>query len=247
MSTPLPVVFENAALLIVDKPAGWLSVPSRLGVRDARPCVGIQLQAQCGQQLWPVHRLDEEVSGLLLFAKTAAAHRTLSMAFEAHQIDKSYLALCEGSPPDAAQQGVTVRWETTLLRGKKRAYVHAAGKPAITDVCFLGGVAERPLFALSPKTGRGHQLRVELSRRGWPIVGDTLYGAPHALPSGGILLCACTLAFDRLAARQALGLPDRIQLPRAESPMDWAASSLPCVEPPCVDVVVICSPQKPVH
>ena len=148
-----------------------LSVPSRIGLADPRPVVGTVLQVQLGCRVWPTHRLDEEVSGLLMFALSAHAHRRISMALEEHRIEKTYAARCEGTPPSDATFGAWVRWTSTLLRGKRRAYLHPAGKVAITDVRLRavgagpGGDLE---FDLRPRTGRGHQLRVELARRGCP-------------------------------------------------------------------------------
>ncbi|MBS1983183.1 MAG: RNA pseudouridine synthase, partial [Bdellovibrionales bacterium] len=70
----MKIVFENPHFLAADKAPGWLSVPSRLGADDARPCVGRELEKTHGR-VWPVHRLDLEVSGLILFARNAEAHR----------------------------------------------------------------------------------------------------------------------------------------------------------------------------
>jgi len=182
-------------------------VPSRLGARDARPCVGLALQEQLGSRLWPVHRLDEEVSGLLVFARSAAAHQRLCAAFEGHLIDKTYQALCEGTVPADAVLGTPVRWTATLLRGKKRAYPHPAGKLAITDVTLVSVDGGRLRFELRPATGRPHQLRVELSRRGCPILGDALYSAKQPWPGGGIALRAISLGFGRFCDAAELGLP----------------------------------------
>jgi tRNA pseudouridine32 synthase/23S rRNA pseudouridine746 synthase len=199
-------------LVVVDKPAGWLSVPSRLGAADPRPCVGITLQSELGSRLWPTHRLDEEVSGLLLFARSADAHRLLCAGFEAQLIHKTYRAECDGAQPEDAPLGHLRRWTTTLLRGKKRAYVHPAGKPAVTDVRLLAIEQGRLHFELKPRTGRPHQLRVELSRRGCPIVGDTLYGSAVDRAEGGIALRAVRLSFEDFAAAAELGLPRRLDL-----------------------------------
>ena len=220
---PLPrVVYEDRRVVVIDKPAGWLSVPSRLGEDDERPCAGRRLEAQLGVRLWPVHRLDLEVSGLLAFAKDAEAHRLLSQAFEDRTVHKTYIGRSEGRPPEDAPLGREVLWESTLLRGKKRAYVHPAGKPAQTLVTLLaveptggdGGAGGSVLrWRLRPLTGRAHQLRVELARRGCPLCGDTLYGARAALPGGGIALRAVALALGPVAAR--LGLPQELRTPEA--------------------------------
>ncbi|HNN95905.1 RluA family pseudouridine synthase [Haliangium sp. UPWRP_2] len=210
---PIPIVFENSQVVVVDKPAGWLSVPSHAGAADPRPVVGTRLQRQIGGRLWPVHRLDEDVSGLLVFARSASAHRCLCSGFERHLIEKTYQARCHGSAPTDSQLGQWVRWTTTLMRGKKRAYVHPAGKPAITDVLLFAIDASSLHFCLRPRTGRGHQLRVELARRGCPIFGDTLYGAPGDNDLMGIALRAVALDFSQLEDAIDLHLPPRLALP----------------------------------
>jgi tRNA pseudouridine32 synthase/23S rRNA pseudouridine746 synthase len=215
----LPIVYEDRRVVVIDKPAGWLSVPSRIGAADERPCAGRRLEAQLGVRLWPVHRLDLEVSGLLVFAKDAEAHRLLSQAFEGRTVHKTYAGRSEGQPPADAPLLREVLWESTLLRGKKRAYLHPAGKPAQTLATLLaveepgagrpGGRVLR--WRLRPLTGRAHQLRIELGRRGCPLCGDTLYGASTTLPDGGIALRAVALALGPAAAQ--LGLPPELHIP----------------------------------
>lgn len=206
----LSIVLENRRLCIVDKPAGWLSVPSRLGAADPRPCVGLALQAQLGCRLWPTHRLDEEVTGLLVFAKDAAAHRVLNAAFAERQVHKTYLATTSGPAPEDAALGEAREWSSQLLRGKKRAYVHPAGLEAITVATLLAIEGDRLRWRLQPRTGRPHQLRVELARRGCPILGDSLYGSPIAY-APGIALRAVALDFSASAAARGLGLPAAIE------------------------------------
>lgn len=196
------VVLENDRLIIIDKPAGWLAVPSRLGERDARPCAGRFWQQALARRLWPVHRLDVEVSGLLLFTKDAEAHRMLCEAFLQQRIGKTYLA-CTPPVPSIALH-VTQTWQTRLLRGKKRAYEHPRGKVAVTQATPLLHTDRFTLWRLAPRTGRPHQLRVELFIRGFPIVGDHLYGSAQGWHPG-IALRAVQLDFSLCAA--TLGLP----------------------------------------
>jgi tRNA pseudouridine32 synthase / 23S rRNA pseudouridine746 synthase len=234
--SPLSIVYSNRDVVVVDKPAGWLSVPSRQGASDPRPVVGLALQAQLGCRLWPVHRLDEEVAGLLVFARGAEAHRLLCAAFEDHRVDKTYHARCQGPAPSDAQPGAWVRWTSTLLRGKKRAYVHAAGKLSLTDVWLQGTDASGLQFFLRPRTGRGHQLRVELARRGCPILGDTLYGAAAITDQPGIALSAIALSFSGVNDARVLHLPATIlrpnspPLPERPGPFD-AQSAQPSFPP----------------
>jgi tRNA pseudouridine32 synthase/23S rRNA pseudouridine746 synthase len=212
----VPVVHESGSFLVVDKPSGWLSVPSRQGEEDERPCVGIFLQKESGRRIWPVHRLDLEVSGLLVFALNADAHRAASAWFEGREIRKTYdaLVLSEEVLEHAAPGKGLERWESRLLRGKKRAYEHVAGKPSVTEarrlgpVTIAGSAAER--WELHPLTGRAHQLRYEMGRRVGPLWGDALYGSKKDFPRPGIGLRAVRLDFGRIADR--LGLPERLEV-----------------------------------
>lgn len=185
----MQILLERPDIVIVDKPAGLPSIADRFGSTSVHE----QLQAQRGERLWVTHRLDREVTGVLVFARTADAHRSLSMAFEQQQVQKTYLAWTSGEQPGLV--GAKFTWNDTLMRGKKRAYVHPAGKPAVTDAYFEGPAEPAGLWQwrLQPHTGRNHQLRVQLASRGWPIVGDALYGSTYAWPQPGIALRAVRL------------------------------------------------------
>ncbi len=180
-------LFESPELLAIDKPAGVPTIPDRFG----SPSVYGQLQDLRGEKLWVVHRLDREVTGVLVFARNSQAHRALSLAFEHHQVVKRYEAWTTGEPPT---DGQAFRWESLLLRGKKRSYVHPAGKQAITDAQFVGVTTDGRLrFALSPQTGRNHQLRVHLASAGYVICGDALYGSTVPWRAAEIALRAVSL------------------------------------------------------
>lgn len=200
----LDVLFESDELIAVDKPAGALSVPSRLGHGDPRPCVLHALSQRYGRPFLPVHRLDEDVTGVLVFAKTAEAHRRLNLAFETRTTEKVYEAWTEARMEPPAGE---VTFEDLLVRGKKRSFVAPHGKPAITVARVVGRVAfggrEYLRWELRPRTGRSHQLRVQLARRGFPILGDRLYGANEDFVGGGIALRAV-----RLDAGVTLVAPD---------------------------------------
>lgn len=164
------VLYESDRLLVIDKPAGITTIPDRMGSDSVHG----QLQRERNTKLWVVHRLDREVSGVLLFAKEPEAHRTLSMMFEQHLIRKKYEALTDGDAPAEPAN----RWQNLLLRGKKRSYESPHGKLAITEANYAGyEPSVRALrWFLTPLTGRNHQLRVHLAQHGYPIVGDLLYG-----------------------------------------------------------------------
>ena len=213
-------------MVAVDKPAGSLTVPSRLGAADPRPCLGRELEAALGQRLWPIHRLDLEVSGLVLFARNADAHRIASGAFENRCVDKAYEALCEGAD-QIDELPAEFDWRSRLVRGKRRSFEAAHGSPAHTRARALARVKAAPFlesdgdapgellhFRLEPETGRPHQLRVHLARAGFPVAGDALYGARTRLRDPkSIALRSVSLHFSAEVDRTALGLPDTLTVP----------------------------------
>lgn len=212
----LDIVFENSHFVIVDKPAGMLSVPSRQGAKDPRPVVGLLLQKQLKAKIFPCHRLDLEVAGLLLFAKSAEAHKAANRWFEKHEVQKTYHALAEGDAARAENFRQTTEWQCRLVRGKKRAFEAEYGDPAQTLVTYLGLREDKLFFQLSPLTGRSHQLRYEMYRHQFPICGDTLYGAKKPFDKlqsqAGIALKATVLDFSKSQKRESFGLPEKIEI-----------------------------------
>jgi len=220
---PIQILIETESLLIVDKPHGWLTTPARL-VDDPRPCLGRSLQKQVDAQIYPVHRLDFEVSGLTVWAKTPVAHRLAQEWFEHARVRKLYEALTEKSGiPDAVnniQDSGWMEWTCKLERGKKRAFIADHGKASKTlarrtgegsrggagDIRPAGGHPKLTRWELVPVTGRPHQLRFEMSRHGCPIFGDVLYGGAPVADPGWIALRAVELDLRGVADR--LGLPE---------------------------------------
>ena len=223
---PGRIVFENDRVVAVDKPPGTLTVPSRLGAADPRPCLGRQLEQALQARLWPVHRLDFEVSGLVLFARSAAAHRIASEAFEGRRVAKTYEALTEGADR-IVELPAAFDWESRLVRGKRRSFeaphgtlarTHAravAWVPAAEHVRPDSGLDDRLVhFVLEPETGRPHQLRVHLARAGFPVAGDVLYGARTTIAAPDtIALRSVGLALLAPADREALGLAGPLTVP----------------------------------
>lgn len=208
----LEVVFQNEHFCAVFKPAKYLSVPSRMGEKDTRPVAGIQLQIQLGQTVWPCHRLDEDVSGLLLFALSANAHRNANAWFEQHTLQKIYQALSEEI---TTETGAKHLWKCRLMRGKRRAYEAAFGKESRTEAVCLGPSRKsnhHSLWQLKPLTGRSHQLRYEMSKHGAPILGDTLYGSKSTFYEDGIALRAVRLDFSQCKEASSFGLPPLLTL-----------------------------------
>jgi len=204
----LPCLHADTALLVLDKPAGLLAVPGRGA--DKQDCASARAQAR-----WPdaliVHRLDMATSGLLLMARGAAMQRTLSMAFEARQVHKRYVALVAGELSSPAGEWGEI--ELPLMTdwpNRPRQIVAAAGRPSRTRWRVLAHEHDaqgRPQtrLELEPVTGRTHQLRVHLQALGHPILGDALYAdeAQRAC-SPRLLLHACELALTHPLSGESL-------------------------------------------
>jgi tRNA pseudouridine32 synthase/23S rRNA pseudouridine746 synthase len=224
-AAPIAVLHEDAELLAVAKPAGRIVIPGRSGgERSLRE----ELQEAHGP-LWVVHRLDRGTSGVLLFARSAGAHRTLNMAFEAGEPEKRYLALVRGTPPEE------VRIDVALARGRKGKVRPARpgepdAKPSATRFRRLESFTAPKLggpFAwieALPETGRTHQIRVHLLAAGTPLALDPDYGeeGPLRLADGTVWLGRTPLHAERLGvAHPADGR--RLEL-RAPLPEDLEAA-----------------------
>lgn len=170
--TAVRVLYEDAGLLVVDKPAGLLTIPGR--GPEAGPDLQHLLEGIRGEKLWVVHRLDRGTSGALAYARNAAMHRTLSQAFEAGRVEKTYLALVSGQlEPD---QGTIDSALVPARRGRMRPARHGEeGKPSRTEFRVIERFTGFCLVALHPRTGRQHQLRVHLSSVGHPLAVDESY------------------------------------------------------------------------
>lgn len=177
----MPIVYRGRSLLVVAKPPGVPTEPTRDPARDSVvSLVRRELALPPEAFLQVPHRLDLDTSGVLLLARDRDTLAALNDAFATRAVDKTYLALVHGCP--AADAGT---WASFLAPGQRVAgkvrwgSVRAGGKKAITDYRVLRRDGDRALVECRPKTGRTHQLRVHLSEAGHPIVGDELYGAPR--------------------------------------------------------------------
>ena len=178
------IVFADADLVVVDKPAGIPSVPARTPLDP--PAVAARLVAEFGP-LEAVHRLDRDTSGLLVLARTHAARAALGRAFERGEVAKRYLAVVTGRPPEDEGE-LHLPLAADPDRPPRQRVDPVFGKRAATRwrlmATVTNGDAATSLLAVEPLTGRSHQIRVHLAWLGCPIVGDRLYGAAGRTTAG---------------------------------------------------------------
>jgi len=191
---------ETAEWFVINKPAGWLTIPAQT---DTKTSV---LRTWVEQRLgpaWVVHRLDRETSGVILFARTAEAHRKANDWFSNRKIRKKYHSFCSGK----------------LSLPTEKIQTPVRGTAAITQVSVLESNAAHFLAESRPLTGRRHQIRIHLASLGTPIWGDTTYGGLSRVEFGGK-----ALSVDRVAlhARQ-LELPEgqRFEAPYPDDFSCW--------------------------
>jgi len=205
----LDLVHADAHLLVVEKPAGLLSVPGRGA--DKQDCAAARVQ-----RLYPdalvVHRLDMATSGLLLMARGAEMQRRLSRAFADRQVRKRYVAVVAGClgalTPDNAWALIDLPLAADWPNRPRRIVDLDRGKPSQTRWRVLAYDADTDAtrLELEPITGRSHQLRVHLQSLGHAILGDSLYAPPDVQArSGRLLLHASALQLEHPATGEPLG------------------------------------------
>jgi len=166
----IPVLYENDDIIAVDKPEKIASIPERN--REKISLLKILTEAR-KQKFYVVHRLDKQVSGVILFAKNAEAHRYLNNQFEQRQVHKTYLAVVHGTV--AGKSGIIDKALRRFGSGRM-GEDHERGKPCLTEFAVEKRFPYYTLVNVYPKTGRKHQIRAHFFSIGHAIVGDTLYG-----------------------------------------------------------------------
>lgn len=188
---PLVVLHEDAELLLVDKPAGLLSVPGK--GPELADCLLARVQAAFPDALL-VHRLDRDTSGVMIFALTPHAQRHLGLQFEKRMTQKTYVARIWGVPSEktgTVDLPLIVDWPN-----RPRQMVDLEkGKPAQTDWRVLKDEGDTARVRLHPKTGRSHQLRVHMLALGHPILGDPFYATGPARDFPRLMLHSLELRF----------------------------------------------------
>jgi 23S rRNA pseudouridine1911/1915/1917 synthase len=174
------ILYEDASVMCIDKPAG---LPMHTTAKFWRNTLTALLRERYpGVQMEIAHRIDRETSGALLIARDRGAASRLTQAFARRDVDKTYLALVKGAPPDEGHIDVPLGLLDTpshVMMGPRP--IDAGGLPAVTRFRVVRRFANHALCEAKPETGRQHQIRVHFAQLGHPILGDKLYGAGEAL------------------------------------------------------------------
>jgi tRNA pseudouridine32 synthase/23S rRNA pseudouridine746 synthase len=169
-STMIPILFEDDDIIAVNKPEGRAAIPERDPRRES---LIASLSVQLQRKLFVVHRIDKEVSGVILFAKNASAHRWLNEQFSGRTIRKTYLALTHGS---IKRRTGTIEKPLRQFGSGRVGVDTAQGKVSSTTFEVVTRFLSHTLVHADPHTGRRHQIRVHLYSIGHPVVGDLRYG-----------------------------------------------------------------------
>lgn len=187
----LAKIYQDDHILIINKPANLPVLPD--GWDKDAPYLLKLLQTQF-EKVWTVHRIDKTTSGIIIFALTATAHRSLNIQFEKHQVEKKYHALVNGNP----------KWDEKITKFPLRVNVghkhrtmvdNKNGVRSETRLKLLKRNQATALIEAAPMTGRTHQIRVHLYALGHPLLGDVLYSAPPTDLISRPALHAYSLAF----------------------------------------------------
>lgn len=193
------VLHETRDVLAVNKPAGVVVIPARGEPADSS--LRHRLESARGERLWVVHRIDRDTSGVVVFARNAKAHRELSLAFERHAVEKTYLALTRGVP--APPVGVIEVALHSARKGKMRPALsgEAGSLAAETKYLVLSAWTTRAgpvaLVEVKPRTGRQHQIRVHLRWKETPLLVDPLYGRAARVTAQELGLSGDVPAWER--------------------------------------------------
>lgn len=172
----MEVVFQDEHMILVNKPAPMLSIPDRFD--DSLPNVKQGLEKYF-DEVYTVHRLDKETTGLLVFARTPEAHKHLNTQFEKRQTEKTYWALVRGIPTEESGTINEPIAEHSFVKGKM--VVHGRGKASISHYRTIKRLGPYTLLEVSIETGRTHQIRVHLQYIGCPLAVDSMYGSSNAI------------------------------------------------------------------
>ncbi len=192
----MEILYSDRELAVCVKPVGL----------DSEAEVPSALKEALGGGIFPVHRLDKNVGGIMVYARTKAAAAALSKAIQEGAMVKEYVAMVHGTPPESGD------WEDLLWKDNKKNKVYVVKrlrggvKQARLEFRRLSG-GENSLVRVRLHTGRSHQIRVQFASRGFPLVGDHKYGSRDAFPHPMLFSCCITFPW-RGEAKRFERLPD---------------------------------------
>jgi 23S rRNA pseudouridine1911/1915/1917 synthase len=170
MAKNLEIIYEDNAIVVVNKPAGLLTVADRFQIESYH--MQSILRKKYGE-IFTIHRLDRDTSGVICFAKNAEVHKVMSEAFEHRDIEKYYFAIVEGSAPESGEIDEPLVASETKAGTMK---VHKKGKPSFTTFQRIEDYELCSTLDVRIHTGRMHQIRVHLNHIGYPLFIDPIYG-----------------------------------------------------------------------
>lgn len=178
----MTILYSDSGLVACIKPVGL----------DSESALPAALAEQLGGEIFPIHRLDQNVGGVMVFARTKAAAAVLSKTVQEGQMGKEYVAMVHGTPPETGD------WEDFLFKDSRKNKVFVVRKErkgvkyARLEFDRLRA-GETSLVHIRLHTGRSHQIRVQFSSRGFPLVGDHKYGSRDAATAPMLFSCRITL------------------------------------------------------
>lgn len=219
------VKYEDNHLLIVEKPSGWLVQGDETGdetlIEWSTSYIRKKYNKPGNVFCQPCHRLDRPVSGLVAFARTSKALERMNKLFREQEVAKTYLAIVEGAPNEPSLE--LVHWlEKSSSKNKAHAYKKPKGqaKKAVLSYTMLASLGKVSLLEVKPKTGRPHQIRIQLRENGTSIRGDVKYGFNKPNKDKSIHLHAFKLAFIHPVKKEPIKVISKPKWPDFEAFID---------------------------
>ena len=205
----IDVIFEDNHLIAVNKKSGEIVQGDKTGDEPLSERVKKYLKVKYNKPgnvfLGTIHRIDRPTSGIVIFAKTSKALSRMNEKFRQNKISKTYWAIVKNRLPNKNDL-----LEHYLLKNQKKnksfLSTEEKGKLSILEYNFLNNLNNYFLYEIFPKTGRHHQIRVQLSTMGSPIKGDLKYGAKRSNPNGGINLHAKKIDFNHPVTKESVSI-----------------------------------------